>query len=91
MERHGAAFPYAALIGNKRCAALLVTNEKGQEEWRIYKDPTIGDIQSLRQRGAIIMRQLVERHGNQVDHTWVTDSGREVVVRTDFLPCKEAT
>lgn len=87
MERAGAGLQYSALIGARRCAALLVPNEKGQEEWRIYKDPTIGDIHSLRGKGAIIMRQIVERHGNQVDYTWVTEGGMPVVVRTEFLRC----
>ncbi len=72
----------------RRCAALLVTVEKDgkkTEEWRIYKDPTIGEMQSLRRKGAIVMRQVVERHGNQVDRTWITDSGLPVVVSTEFL------
>lgn len=85
MERLRATYEYVALIGTKRCAALLVTNEKGQEEWRIYKDPTIGEMQSLRRKGAICMRQLVERHGNQVDRTWITDAGVPVVTSTEFL------
>ena len=87
MERIRETAQYAAL-GCKRCAALLVTNEKGQEEWRIYSNPTIGEIQSLRRKGAIIMRQVVERHGNQIDRTWITDHGLSVIVSTEFLPCK---
>lgn len=85
MERSGATLPYSALICNERCAAVLETNEKGQQEWRIISNPTIGDIHNLRNRGAIIMRQLVERHGNQVDRTWITESGMPVVTSTEFL------
>lgn len=85
MERSGATLPYSALTGNKRCAAILETNEKGQEVWRIISNPTIGDLQSLRNKGAIIMRQVVERHGNQVDRTWITDAGLPVVTSTEFL------
>jgi len=70
----------------KRCAAILEKNqETGKEEWRIINNPTIGDIHSLRQRGAIIMRQVVERYGNEVHKYWVTDSGRVVTHRTDYL------
>lgn len=70
----------------KRCAAILERNqETGKEEWRFINNPTIGDIYSLRQRGAIIMRQLVERCGNEIHKRWVTDSGRVVVHRTDYL------
>ncbi len=84
MERIRASAQYAAL-GCKRCAALLVTNEKNQEEWRIYANPTIGEIQSLRRKGAVIMRRVSERYGNQVDHVWITDSGIPVVISTEFL------
>jgi len=74
----------------KRCAAILERNqETGKEEWRIINNPTIGDIYNLRQRGAIIMRQLVERCGNEVHKKWVTDSGVVVVHRTDYLSYKE--
>jgi len=70
----------------KRCAAILERNQDtGKEEWRIIDNPTIGDIYNLRQRGAIIMRQLVERCGNEIHKRWVTDSGRVVVHRTDYL------
>jgi hypothetical protein len=70
----------------KRCAAVLERNqETGKEEWRFYHNPTIGDIRRLRQRGAIVMRQLVERYGNEVHKRWVTDSGVVVVHRTDYL------
>lgn len=70
----------------KRCAAILERNqETGKEEWRIIDNPTIGDIYNLRQRGAIIMRQLVERCGNEIHKRWVTDSGRVIVHRTDYL------
>jgi hypothetical protein len=86
MERTGTQIQYAAL-GCKRCAMLLLPNEKGQEEWRIYSNPTIGEIQSLRRKGALILRQVVERHGNQVDRTWITDNGLPVIVSTDFLTC----
>lgn len=74
----------------KRCAAILEKNqENGKEEWRFYHNPTIGDIHSLRQRGAIIMRQLVERFGNEVHKRWVTDSGTVVVHSTDYLTCEQ--
>jgi len=70
----------------KRCAAILERNqETGKEEWRFIHNPTIGDIHNLRQRGAIILRQLVERFGNEVHKKWVTDSGVVVVHSTDYL------
>ncbi len=70
----------------KRCAAILERNqETGREEWRIINNPTIGDIHNLRQRGAIIMRQVVERFGNEVHKKWVTDSGAVVTHSTDYL------
>jgi len=72
----------------KRSAAILEWNQKtNKEEWRIIDNPTIGDIYSLRQKGAIIMRQIIERHGNEIHKYWVTDSGKIVVHRTDYLPC----
>jgi hypothetical protein len=69
-----------------RCAGVLEFNPQSKkEEWRIISNPTIGDVRSLRNKGAIILHLIVERHGNQVDRTWVTDAGKPVVVRTDFL------
>lgn len=93
MERLREAFSYAALTCAPRCAALLVTvvrNNQKVEEWRLYHNPTIGEVRSLREKGAIIMRKLSHRVGNQVDSVWISDNGREIVVRTDFLP-KEVT
>lgn len=73
----------------KRCAMLLEKNPTtGREEYRIINNPTIGDIYSLRQKGAIILRQIVQRYGNEVHKTWVTDAGIPVVVSIDFLPCR---
>jgi hypothetical protein len=70
----------------KRCAALLeIDQATNKEYWRIIRDPTIGDIRRLRQRGAIIMRQIVERHGNEVTKTWVVDSGLPVVCSVHYL------
>lgn len=74
----------------KRCAAILEKNQRtGKEEWRIINNPTIGDIHNLRQRGAIIMRQVVERFGNEIHKTWVTDSGIAVVHSTEYLSCEQ--
>lgn len=74
----------------KRCAAILEKNQAtGKEYWRFYNNPTIGDIRNLRQRGAIIMRQIVERHGNEVHKRWVTDAGMVVVHSTDYLTCEQ--
>ena len=88
MERAGATFQYPPL--RWRCAAILEFNpETKKDEYRIINNPSIGDVRSLRNRGAIIMYLLIERHGRQVDRTWVTEAGRPIVVRTDFLPCKE--
>lgn len=73
---------------HKRCMALLVTVVKDGrqlEEWRIYSNPTIGEMRSLRQKGAIGMKRITERHGNQIDHTWVSDCGTPVVIHTEFL------
>lgn len=73
----------------KRCAAIFEWNHlTKKEEWRFINNPTIGDIYCLRQKGAIIMRQIIERHGNEIHKYWVTDSGRVIVHRTDYLPCK---
>lgn len=70
---------------HKRSAAILRPNKDGVEEWTIISNPSIGDIDSLRKKGAIIMHQVVERHGNQVDRTWVTEGGLPVVVSTEYL------
>ncbi len=73
----------------KRSAGILELDPKTNKEvWRIINNPTIGDIRSLRQKGALIMRQVIERHGNEIHKYWVTDSGRVVIHRTDYLPCK---
>jgi hypothetical protein len=76
------------MVGCKRCVALLVSvikDGRQVEEWRIYNNPTIGEMRSLREKGGIGMFQVVERHGNQIDKTWVSDSGMPVVVSTEFL------
>lgn len=44
------------------------------------KHPTIGDIRYGRERGAFLLRRIVERRGNRVYGAWVTDEGRSVVV-----------
>lgn len=31
------------------------------------------------------MRQVMERHGNQVDRIWITDAGLPVIISTEFL------
>lgn len=70
----------------KRCAMLLEWNpETRREEWRIIENPTIGDIRSLRNKGAIILRQVVTRHGNEIHKEWTADNGRVAVIRIDFL------
>lgn len=61
--------------------------ETKKEEWRLIENPTIGDIRSLRNKGAIILRQIVKRYGREVHKDWVSDNGRVVVSRIDFLPC----
>lgn len=82
IELRGATFAGEWLqVPMKRCAAILV---KG--EWVIINDPTIGDIYRLRQRGAIIMRLVVHRYGNEIHSDWTTESGRVVTSRIDFLP-----
>ena len=69
----------------KRCAMLLEWNpELKKEEWRIIHNPTIGDIYNLRNRGAIILRQVVRRYGKEIHKDWVTDAGQLVVSRIDF-------
>jgi len=55
------------------------------EELRLYSNPTIGEIRSLRNKGAIILFQIMERFGNQVDRTWITGSGVPVCVHTTYL------
>ena len=80
MERSREAYPPLA----KHCAMLLIAGE-----WRHYKDPTIGELQSLRRKGAVILHLITEKRGSQVDRTWVTDSGTPVVVSTQFLTCEE--
>jgi hypothetical protein len=70
----------------KRSAAILEWNKKtNKEEWRIINNPTIGDIRNLRQKGAIIMRQIIERNRNEINKYWITDSGRVVVQTTEYL------
>jgi hypothetical protein len=70
----------------KRCAAILEWNPlSNKEEWRIINNPTIGDIHSLRNKGAIIMRQIIRRYGNEIHKDWVVDSGAIVTSRIDFL------
>jgi hypothetical protein len=70
----------------KRCAAILEWNPlSNKEEWRIINNPTIGDIHSLRNKGAIIMRQIIRRYGNEIHKDWVVDSGTIVTSRIDFL------
>ncbi len=70
----------------KRCAAILEWNPtSNKEEWRIIDNPTIGDIHSLRKKGAIIMRQIVRRLGNEIHKDWVTDNNKIVISRIDFL------
>ena len=76
----------------KRSAAILVDEEynvlghrASKKVWKIINNPTIGDIHSLRQKGAIIMRQIIERHGNEIHKYWVTDSGRALTHTTEYL------
>lgn len=84
MERIGAALSYPPLAW--RCAAVREVNpETKKEEWRIIRNPTIGDVRSLREKGACIMHLVVERHGNQVDKIWYTTSGLQVTHSTEFL------
>lgn len=68
------------MIACKRCAAIL---EQG--EWRIIHDPTIGDIRSLRRKGAIILHQIREKHGNEIHKMWVTDEGLAAVHSTEYI------
>jgi hypothetical protein len=58
-------------------------------EWRTYDKPTIGELRSLRNKGAIVLHLVTERHGNQIDRTWVSDAGHPVIVSTRFLTRKE--
>ena len=78
--------PSSPAINMKRCAAILEWNPlSNKEEWRIINNPTIGDIHSLRNKGAIIMRQIIRRYGNEIHKDWVVDSGAIVTSRIDFL------
>lgn len=70
----------------KTCAAILEWNPlNNKEEWRFINNPTIGDIRNLRRKGAIIMRQIIHRYGNEVHKDWVVDSGAIVTSRIDFI------
>lgn len=59
--------------------------ETKREEWRVIENPTIGDIHSLRNKGAIILRQIVHKHGREIHKDWVADNGYVVVSRIDFV------
>lgn len=81
----------------KRCACLLETKDINGikvEEWRIIDNPSIGDIRSLRRKGAIILRQVIHNYGLEIHKDWVSDYGAVVVSRIDFIGvrkwlCKE--
>ncbi len=69
----------------RRCAALLVVNpETNQKEWKLFHNPTIGDLYLLRNKGAIIMRQTISKYGNGTIKFWITDMGTIVIERIDF-------
>ena len=46
----------------------------------LYRNPSIGEVRSLRGKGAIVLRRVVQRIGNTVHGAWVTDEGRHVIV-----------
>jgi len=73
---------YSPLV--EHWAALLIGGE-----WRTYDKPTIGELRSLRNKGAIVLHLFIERHGNQIDRTWVSDTGTPVIISTRFLTRKE--
>ena len=48
--------------------------------YRIVRDPSIGDVRSGREKGAIVLRRVIEcRHG-RLYGAWLTDDNKEVVV-----------
>lgn len=58
--------------------------ETKREEWRVIHNPTIGDIHSLRNRGAVILRQVIHRYGSEIHKDWLTENDHIVVSRIDF-------
>lgn len=74
------------MLNCKRCAAVLELDPKtNRETYRIINDPTIGEIRSLRRRGAIILHQTSIRYGNIIHKVWRADNGRPVVCTTIYL------
>ena len=61
--------------------------ETRREEWRLIENPTIGDIRRLRNKGAIILRQVIHKYGHEIHKDWVTDNGRSVVSSIEYKPC----
>lgn len=49
-------------------------------EWGFVDNPTIGEVRLGREKGALVLRRVVERKGNRLYGAWVTDGGRAVVV-----------
>jgi len=64
------------------CRRCLVYHTPGPNggTFRFINDPTIGDIRHGRERGAFLLRRVVERRGNRLYGAWFTDEGRAVVV-----------
>lgn len=59
--------------------------------FRYVENPTIGDIRYARERGAFLLRRVVERKGNTIYGAWVTDEGRKVVVWENHVQVSENT
>jgi hypothetical protein len=61
------------------CAYLYI-----DKRWIQYDNQSDEEVAHLRSRGAVIMHQVVQRIGNNVYKTWVSDAGTPIIERTDF-------
>lgn len=52
--------------------------------YRYNESPSIGDVRVARQRGAIILRRVIEVRGTCVCRAWIDDAGKRFVVSYAF-------
>lgn len=63
----------------RRCLVFHTPGPNGGD-FRFVENPTDADVHDGCQRGAFLLRRVVEQKGNRIYGAWVTDEGRAVVV-----------